>query len=69
MALEQLTKSGNNSSQGLCLPEAIDVLVEAFKETKNLPLTEQAALYLPELVKKMPMGYFVEHSESLKLLL
>jgi len=65
LALEQVTAKGH----GLALPEAIDVLVEGLKESKNLPLTEQAALYLPELVKRMPLGYFSVTSESLKLLL
>lgn len=48
-ACEHMAKGGGNSH-----PVAIDCLVAGFKESKYLPLTEQAALFLPELVKKMP---------------
>jgi hypothetical protein len=63
-ACENLAKGGSNSH-----PEAIDVLVEGFKEFKHLPLTEQAAIYLPDLVKKMPLPYFATPSPSLIKLL
>lgn len=59
-ACENLAKGGSNSH-----PEAIDCLVEGFKEFKHLPLTEQAAIYLPDLVKKMPLPYFSTPSPSL----
>jgi hypothetical protein len=59
-ACDNLAKGGSNSH-----PEAIDCLVEGFKEFKHLPLTEQAAIYLPDLVKKMPLTYFSTSSQSL----
>ena len=60
-ACDYLAKGGANSH-----PVAIDCLVSGFKESKNLPLTEQAALFLPELVKKMPLEYFAVNSSSMK---
>jgi hypothetical protein len=59
-ACDNLAKGGSNSH-----PEAIECLVEGFKEFKHLPLTEQAAIYLPDLVKKMPLTYFSTSSHSL----
>lgn len=47
----------------------MDALVEGFKELKNLPLAEQAAFFLQELVKKMPPIYFQAPSDSLRGLL
>ena len=44
-------------------------MVEGFKELKNLPLAEQSAFFLQELVKKMPRVYFVSPSDSLRGLL
>jgi hypothetical protein len=43
--------------------------VEGYKELKNLPLAEQSAFFLQELVKKMPASYFQNPSESLRGLL
>ena len=63
-ACENLAKGGSNAH-----PEAIDCLVEGFKEFKHLPLTEQAAIFLPELLKKMPLGFFSTPSPSLVQLL
>ena len=59
-ACENLAKGGSNAHT-----EAIDCLVEGFKEFKHLPLTEQAAIFLPELLKKMPLGFFSTPSPSL----
>jgi hypothetical protein len=44
-------------------------LVEGYRELKNLPLAEQSAFFLQELVKKMPANYFQNPSESLRSLL
>lgn len=44
-------------------------MVEGYKELKNLPLAEQSAFFLQELVKKMPAGYFQNPSDSLRNLL
>jgi len=63
-ACEHMAKGGGNSH-----PVAIDCLVAGFKESKYLPLTEQAALFLPELVKKMPLDYFSVNSASLSQLI
>ena len=51
------------------LPESIDALTEGFKEVKNLPLAEQSAFFLQELVKKIPKEYFISPSDSLRGLL
>jgi len=44
-------------------------LTEGFKEVKNLPLAEQSAFFLQELVKKIPKEYFISPSDSLRGLL
>ena len=63
-ACEYLAKGGANSHS-----VSIDCLLAGFKESKNLPLTEQAALFLPTLVKNMPLSYFSVNSPSLSHLI
>lgn len=53
-ALEQCAKGGANA-----LPEAIDVLVEGCRHSKNLNLAEQASAALSELAKRMPESFFL----------
>jgi Zn finger protein HypA/HybF involved in hydrogenase expression len=58
-AMEQCAQGGANA-----LPEAIDVLVEGCRHSKNLALAEQASTALCELIKRMPESFFQPLSAS-----